>query len=220
MRLKIYQIDPDKDSEKIRFEPLDRVGNVDPTMYRKVFDAEADVKDLEGAFALFNRKKKHPLHNGRSMAVSDVVVTDNGAFYCDTFGFKPVEFDESKADVTNLIRILYVPVHEKPYEAEIPDTLAAKQKAVGGLIVFVFNPDDTTIICDGEAKHKNKEGNRYLDGGGIIAGNFFIEGLGEERCRSLTDEELQKYKEKYAEAPDISPEETAADSGLRFMNFI
>ena len=57
MRLKIYQIDPDKDPEKIRFEPLDRVGNVDPTMYRKVFDAEADVKDLEGAFALFNRKK-------------------------------------------------------------------------------------------------------------------------------------------------------------------
>lgn len=219
MRLKIYQIDPDKDPERVRFEPLDRVGTVDSAMYRKVFDAEADVKGLEDAFILFNNKG-HPLHNGRAMAVSDVVVTDKGAFYCDTFGFKPVEFDESKADMTNLIKILYVPVHEKPYEAEIPNTLAAKQKAVGGLIEFVFNPDDTTIVCDEEAKLKNKDGNRYLDGGGIIAGNFFVEGNGEENCRSLTDEEIQKYKEKYAEAPDISPEETAADVGFRFINFM
>ena len=38
-------------------------------------------------------------------------------------------------------------------------------------------------------------------------------------CRSLTDEEIQKYKEKYSEAPDIDDEETAADVGFKFFGF-
>ena len=219
MRLKIYQINPDKDPNRLRFMPFKQIDKVDPTMYRKVFDAQADVTGLEDAFRLFNNEG-HPLYNGSSMSVSDVVVTDDGAFYCDSYGFQKTEFDESQVDTSELIKVLYVPVPKKPYEAEIPDTLEAKQKAVGGLIEYVFNPDETALICDEEAKFNGKEGNRYLDGGGIIAGNFFVEGLGEENCRSLTDEELRTYKAKYDEAPDISPEETAADVGFRFINFM
>lgn len=219
MRLKIYQINPDKDPNRLRFMPFKQIDKVDPTMYRKVFDAQADVTGLEDSFRLFNNEG-HPLYNGSSMSVSDVVVTEDGAFYCDSYGFQKTDFDEAQVDTSELIKVLYVPVHEKPYEAEIPDTLEAKQKAVGGLIEYVFNPDETALICDEEAKLNGKEGNRYLDGGGIIAGNFFVEGLGEENCRSLTDEELQTYKAKYDEAPDISPEETAADVGFRFINFM
>lgn len=218
MRLKIFQINPDKDPNRLRFMPFKQIDKVDPTLYRKVFDAQADVTGLEDAFRLFNTEG-HPLYNGSSMSVSDVVVTEDGAFYCDSYGFQKTEFDESQVDTSELIKVLYVPVHEKPYEAEIPDTLEAKQKAVGGLIEYVFNADETALICDEEAKLNGKEGNRYLDGGGIIAGNFFVEGLGEEDCRSLTDEELQKYKAKYDEAPDITPEETAADVGFRFFKF-
>ena len=150
----------------------------------------------------------------------DSVVTENGAFYCDSYGFKPVEFDESQADVSDMIKVLYVQPHEKPYEAEIPNTLEAKQKAVGGLIEFVYNTDETALVCDEEAKLKCKEGNRYLDGGGIIAGNFLVVGLGEEDCRSLTDEEIQKYMNKFAEAPNIDDEETAADVGFKFIGFM
>ena len=219
MRFRLYQIDRDKDPGRTRFEPLDQIENVDPSIYRKVFDAEADVTDLEDAYATFNIEG-HPLLNGHSMSVSDVIVNDEGAFYVDSSGFRNIEFDESKADSSNQIRVLFVQPHEKPFVAEIPDTLKAKQNAVGGLIEFVYNTDETALVCDEEAKLKNKEGNRYLDGGGIIAGNFLVVGLGEEDCRSLTDEEIQKYSDKYSEAPEITDEETSADVGFKFYGFM
>ena len=219
MRFRLYQIDRDKDSGRKRFEPLDQIENIDPSIYRKVFDAETNVTDLEDAYATFNIEG-HPLLNGHSMSVSDVIVNDEGAFYVDSSGFRNIEFDESKADSSNQIRVLFVQPHEKPFVAEIPDTLKAKQNAVGGLIEFVYNTDETALVCDEEAKLKNKEGNRYLDGGGIIAGNFLVVGLGEEDCRSLTDEEIQKYLDKYSEAPEITDEETSADVGFKFYGFM
>lgn len=141
MRLRIYQIDHDKDVNDLSFMPYKKIDKVDPGIYRKVFDAEADVKSLEEAFQLFNTKG-HPLHNGRSMSVSDVIVTKDGAFYCDSIGFTETEFDESKVDLSDQIKVLYVEPHKKPFEAEIPDTLTAKQKAVGGFIEFVYNTDE------------------------------------------------------------------------------
>ena len=219
MQLRIYQIDHDKDVNNYSFMPYKNIKKVDPSIYRKVFDAEAEVNCLEDAYNLFN-KEGHPLFNGRSLAVSDVIVTKNGAFYCDAIRFQKTEFDESKVDLSDQIKVLFVEPHKKPYEAEIPDTLTSKQKAVGGYIEFVYNTDETALVCDEEAKLKCKEGNRYLDGGGIIAGNFLVVGLGEEDCRSLTDEEIQKYMNKFAEAPNIDDEETAADVGFKFIGFM
>lgn len=219
MRFRLYQIDRDNDPDKKRFEPYKQIANVDPSIYRKVFDAETNVTDLEDSYATFNIEG-HPLLNGCSMSVSDVIVNEDGAFYVDSDGFTKIEFDETKVDTSDQIRVLFVQPHEKPLVAEIPDTLKAKQNAVGGFIEFVYNSDETALVCDEEAKLKNKEGNRYLDGGGIIAGNFLVVGLGEEDCRSLTDEELQKYTDKYSEAPDITDEETSADVGFKFFGFM
>jgi len=220
MRLRIYQIDPDKDQNRVKFRPYKDVDEVDPSIYKKVFDAEADVEHLEGAFYLFNNADPHPLFYGHSMAMSDMVVTDEGSFYCDSIGFQKIDFDESKVDTSDFIKVLFVEPHKSPYVAEIPDTLEAKQQAVGGLIEFIYNTDETALIGDEESKLTGKEGNRYLDGGGIIAGNFLVVGLGEENCRSLTDEEVEKYMQKYSNAPDISSEETAADVGFRIIGFM
>ena len=73
MRLKIYQINPDKDPQNFRYLSYKQIDRVDPSIYQKAFDAEANVNGLEDAFTLFNNSG-HPLHNGRSMSVSDVVV--------------------------------------------------------------------------------------------------------------------------------------------------
>ena len=59
-----------------------------------------------------------------------------------------------------------------------------------------------------------------MDGGGIIAGDFLVVGLGDEDCRSLTNDEVEKYLEKYSNAPDITPEETAADVGFNYISFM
>ena len=36
----------------------------------------------------------------------------------------------------------------------------------------------------------------------------------------ITDEEIQRYQEKYDEAPDIGPEETEADVGFTFIQIM
>ena len=66
-----------------------------------------------------------------------------------------------------------------------------------------------------EAKLIGMEGNRYLDDGhSIIAGPFFVCGLTEDDFRGLTEEEVQKYMNKYAEPENISQEEVEADTGF------
>ena len=129
MRLKIYQIDPDKDINGVMYVPLKLIDEVDPRIYRKVFDSSLDIDELEDAYKIFNTTM-HPLHNGRTMTRSDVLVTDDGAYYCDSLGFKKIEFDEEKAVASDQIRVLFVEPHKEPVEGFIPDTLDAKQHAV------------------------------------------------------------------------------------------
>ena len=59
------------------------------------------------------------------------------------------------------------------------------------------------------------EGNRYLDDGqSIIAGPFFVCGLTADDFRGLTDEEVVKYMDKFAEPENISQDEVQADTGF------
>ena len=62
------------------------------------------------------------------------------------------------------------------------------------------------------------KGNRRLgDGKSVIAGPFFVVGLGEEDFRSLTDEEIQKYIGRFSMPEEISNEEVEADMGYTFI---
>lgn len=101
MRTKIYQINSKRDVNRVKFEGLDLLERyqgssaVDPSIYDEVFNAEIDETDLEAIYQRFNTVG-HPLHRGHSLSVSDVVVNDNGAFFCDSIGFQPIAFDESQ----------------------------------------------------------------------------------------------------------------------------
>lgn len=91
MKIKIYQIAPSKDKRNLlymRFEFVQRHGGVDPADYELVFDGEVEAKDLEDVFRIFNDYTKMPKgYCGCSLSVSDVVVNEEGAFFCDSFGF-------------------------------------------------------------------------------------------------------------------------------------
>ena len=80
-RVKIYQINLDRDQEHAAFlsrdamqKFLDRT-EVDPSVYDEVFNADLDPTSLEELFVQFN-SDFHPLFRGRSMSVSDVVVIE------------------------------------------------------------------------------------------------------------------------------------------------
>lgn len=222
MRTKIYQINRDRDSNRVKFtslEGLERfqgIAAVDASLYDEVFNADIDEVDLEAIYSRFNQDK-HPLFRGHSLSVSDVVVNDNGAFFCDSVGFKSIEFDESQTQKPEgLMKIVYVEPHRAPFEAEIPNRLEAEQKAVMGYIEPIYNDDGTCLVGNEEAKLIGMDGNRHLDYGGVLAGPFFICGTTEEEFCGLTDEQVDKYLEKYHEIEEISPEEVQADTGFVF----
>ena len=222
MRTRIYQINSKRDVNRVKFEGLDLLERyqgssaVDPSIYDEVFSAEIDETDLEQIYQRFNTVG-HPLHRGHSLSVSDVVVNDNGAFFCDSIGFQPIAFDESQTQKPdNLMRVVYVEPHKAPYIADVAHTLEAEQKAVGdGLIEPIDNDDGTCLVGNEESKLRGMDGNRRIgDGTSIMAGPFFVCGDSGETFRSLTDEEVTRYMARFAEPEDISPEEVEADMGF------
>ena len=212
MKLKIYQIAEDADGKDLKFKSLSELrkeqgsDKIDSGIYTRVFTGDVDEENLEDVFKRFN-VEYHPLFRGHSMSVSDIAVTEGGAFYCDDSGFKKIEFDENKTiPPENVLRAVYVEPNKPAYETEIENTLKALQRAVGGYIEAVSISDGISLVCNEEGKLDNLPGNRRI-GIDIIAGSFVIVGNGEEDFRSLTDEETNKYLEEFAQPEEISEEE-------------
>lgn len=113
------------------------------------------------------------------------------------------------------LRVLMVEPHESPYELFITDQINDLQETVGGLIEIIGNGDGTLLVCNDEAKLNGMDGNRRIDGD-VIAGPFFVVGEDGENFRSLTDEEMQKYMQRFGEIEDISPEEVKENMGYTF----
>lgn len=113
------------------------------------------------------------------------------------------------------LRILMVEPQKAPYEASVPHELTAMQQTVGGLIEVVRNGDGTLLVCNEEGKLLGMEGNRRIPGD-VLAGPFFVVGDAGETFRSLTEEELERYKKRFAEIEEISPQEVQAATGFFF----
>ena len=152
------------------------------------------------------------------MTISDVVsVEEKGQinhYFCDNFGFQPIKFEEEKTfTAENLIRVLIVEPHRAPYESEIANTLEGEQKAVEGLVDYVYNDDGTIIVVNDEGKINGMEGcRRYRND--VLVGPIFIAGDDGENLCSLTDEQLAYYQERFAEPEEISDEEIREHCGF------
>ncbi len=227
MKIKIFQIDHEKDKNGVKFMHTDRLEklqgttDIDASLYKEVFSGEVDAADLEDVYSMFNCEG-HPLHRGHSMSISDVVKTEDGAYFCDLVGFKKIDFDESKTTKPdNLLNVVYVEPNKPAYAAEVEHTLEGEQRAVKGMIECIYCHDDNTcVVANEEAKLIGMEGNRrFGDGKSIIAGPFFVVGLEGDGFRSLTEEEQAKYLQEYAEPEQISQEEVEADTGMTFIAF-
>ena len=107
--------------------------------------------------------------------------------------------------------------------AEIESGLESLQQVVGGLIEAVYpfeDEDGCCLICNEEGKYNSSEPNRAIfdekgDISDIIFGTFIICGCGEENFCGLTDEQLQKYADKFR-----CPEQFIWDGGrIRAIRF-
>ena len=113
------------------------------------------------------------------------------------------------------IRVLVVAPLQKPVIKIIENTLEAQQEVVGGDIEYLYIDDPESImVCNEEGKLRNLQANRRI-GVDIIAGTFFIaRDDGSEYLKSLTDEQIEKYMERFNEIEHIEQEEMMMYSGF------
>lgn len=105
MKYTIYQIPsvrrgtPEDIYRKYCFSPLRWIDEVNLKNYIQVYSDEVEYNDtvemfLEYLFTKFNLD--HPVDfGGHSMSVSDVVKVDGKYYFCDSIGWKHIEFDNN-----------------------------------------------------------------------------------------------------------------------------
>lgn len=130
----------------------------------------------------------------------------SGDHILDADNFVDVEF-EGKENVERekekTIDVLLVEPGQYPRITSIGNDLHSLQKAVGGDIEAIYPYDDPiAIVCAEEGKMNGDPLNRAIrdednDIVDIIAGTFFVCGLGEEDFASLPKELQEKYEDKF-----------------------
>lgn len=173
MKIRIYQVSMERDKDNLAFMNLDfmqkKQGNREPnaSAYDLVFEGNVSCKNLEEVHTMFNMS--HPAgYKARSLSVSDVVEViedervEQGFYFCDSFGYKAVSFDPSKAqigdrfcdlDKVDTINVLLVRAGQPPEKVEIENDLKAMQRLVGGDIEeYMPFEDEVAIVCNEEGK--------------------------------------------------------------------
>ena len=217
MKIKVYQVNGELDSHRIKFTSYDSVlkeaGRIDPSIYKTVFDGDVDCVSLESVYELFNTN--HPVtYQGHSLSVSDVVeVCEDqngnvvpGFYFCDSIGYRSLaEFDDAKTEPMHGKKMVIVEPHKPAYEALVEDSLEALQRAVGGYIEITYPFDDNAmVIGNEEAKLIGMEGNRRV-GGSVYAGPLLIAADdGEGGTTDLTDKQVDTTYMTVSETTECS----------------
>ena len=112
MKINIYQINRDRDTQRLKFLGLDaarqtlRSAELDCATYDKVYSGDVKCRNLEDVFVLFNSGRPEGFR-GHSLSVSDVVEVEDAASI--TPGFFPllIETHESSTESMKKLRIEY-----------------------------------------------------------------------------------------------------------------
>lgn len=108
----IYQIDTDRDIERVcflKYDSLEKFQNskdVNASIYNRVYEGKMEVASLDSIYEKFNIN--HPDgYIGRSISVSDVIEIkksnriDPGFYFVDSIGFKNIAFDKTLCKQTH-----------------------------------------------------------------------------------------------------------------------
>lgn len=175
MNIKIYQINADRDNGSYSFTNYKNTtkrtgGNIRSDIYDCVFSGEVDCNGLEEVYEKFNFDLPETF-TGRSLSVSDIIevvetnAIEKGFYFCDSIGFKKIEFEPEKAEdhSSGKISVILVEPNKYPKTIKIEDSLEAMQKIVGGDIEeYTPFEDEVAIICNEEGKVNGMLPNRAI----------------------------------------------------------
>ena len=212
-KLRIYQVNTERDKDRIAFMEYDSLekfqgnSNINSSVYDRVYEYETDVSSLEDIYKLFNISRPQD-YKGRSLSVSDVVEIvssdklNPGFYFCDTVGFKKVDFDVSGVtEVTNCetIKVILLEPNKLARTVEIGTELEDYQSIVNGSIeIFYPFAEEVCMVVNEEGKINGMPLNRavydrdnnMID---IIAGTAFICDCSTEKLKGLSEEQQKKY---------------------------
>ena len=178
MNIKIYQINMERDTDHIAFigyhalSEFQNASEINSSIYDQVFEGTVEAKSLEDVYQIFNRE--HPAgYCGRSLSVSDIVEIsedtklDPGFYFCDTFGFKNVEFDPEQTQTLltekRTIRVVLAEPGKIARVTDIDASLSGMQRVVGGYIeAFYPFEEQICMICNEEGKINGMPLNRAV----------------------------------------------------------
>lgn len=226
MEIRIYQIDGEKDTHRVKFDSLQCMKKYtgkdmpDAAIYENVYEGNVHANEIEDVYTIFNTNARPGEFRGHSLSVSDVVevVSDAssvkpGFYYCDTVGFKPVEFDSSLAfKRDDLIKVVLMEPGQEARIVEIGSSLREMQCVVQGHIEAVTLPfkDNVCLICNEEGKLIDLPPNRALPDpdsrfmSDVIAGTCFICGVEHGEFVGLSDKQLEHYKELFLKPQEFT----------------
>lgn len=120
MNIKIYQINMDRDNGSYSFTNYENTtkrtgGTIKSSIYDCVFSGEVDCKGLEEVYEKFNTERPSDF-TGHSLSVSDIAEivesdsVEKGYYFCDSIGFKKIDFEPEKAEANadNKITVVLV----------------------------------------------------------------------------------------------------------------
>ena len=176
MNIVIYQINPDRDENRVAFLNYEKLEHFQGSaalrseIYDKVFEGEVDCGTLEEVYQMFNLD--HPDgYRGRSLSVSDVVEVvgeEKSTFhFCDSIGFREVDFDPDMTEPLKekKIKVVLCEPGKVARVAEIGTELSDLQRVVGGLIepYYPFE-EQVCIVCNDEGKYNGMRPCRAIYG--------------------------------------------------------
>ena len=233
MEIRIYQIDGEKDTHRVMFDSLELMQKYsgkempDASIYENVYEGKISAKSLEDVYSIFNTGARPGEFRGHSLSVSDVVevvasaniVSNNvpsvepGFYYCDSIGFKRVEFDSSLAfKRDDLIKVVMLDPGEEARIVELDPSLRSMQCAVQGYIEAIALPvnDNVLLICNEEGKLidlppnralRDPDNNAVMD---VVVGSCFICGVKDGEFVGLSDKQLEFYKEMFLKPQEFT----------------
>lgn len=167
MKIKLYQVNPEKDTKQVMFMPYGMIDSVNREIYDLAYESDLSCSSLEEVYAKLHIDH-HYDYRCRSMSVSDVVevcesyTVPQGFYFCDMLGFKQIDFnseeseeDDSSADTDPTsehqakISVLLVEPGKYPQTVEIDNSLEAMQELVGGYIeVIMPYESQVALVCN------------------------------------------------------------------------
>lgn len=230
MKIRIYQINTERDKNLVCFFGLEDIAKfqgtnkVNSALYDSVYFGTVDCKNLEDVYYKFN--VEHPKgYKARSLSVSDVVEViesdkvQSGFYYCDSIGFKRIDFDPKKTQQSerffsdkpqSKISVLLVEPGKYPSVTEMESDYKSIQNILGAVNTEDYEPydDGAIIIFNRDGIEQKLDLNRAIrdDNGkvkAVIAGKFIVaySPPGAEEIEALPENLIEKYREifKYPE---------------------